>query len=279
MHINSIGIIGLGLMGGSMALSLKQSLPSTKFIGYDHNTTHQEEAMELDIVDSLASDIDAILECDLIILAIPVDATTTFIREVNALTQDKTIMDLGSTKEEIVKNIPKSIRENFVATHPMTGTEKNGPTAAFDGLYKDKTVVLCDIEKSGKYQRDVVEYIYKLLKMHIIYMDSKDHDKHAAFISHMPHAISYALANSVMKQEDPKSIVALAGGGFKDMSRIAKSSPKMWEGVFEQNRDNVLKSVEYFKKELAIFEELLKIEKYDALQEWMEDANRLHNIL
>lgn len=279
MVLKSVGIVGLGLMGGSLGLSLRHFLPGTKFIGYDHNKAHIKDAKDLKLVDKVVTNLNDIFECELVILAIPVDGIIDILKNVKSIRQNCTIIDLGSTKKQICDNIPYKIRANFVATHPMTGTEKSGPSAAFDGLYKNKTVVLCDVEQSGKAQLELVEQIYKTLGMNIIYMDSSAHDKHAAFISHMPHAISYALANSVMKQEDPKSIVALAGGGFRDMSRIAKSSPVMWESIFKQNKTNVLESIRYFIKEVEIFEELLENEDYNGLRAWMSDANKLHDIL
>lgn len=279
MILNSVGIVGLGLMGGSLGLSLKHLLPNTKFIGYDHNETHKKDAIELKLVDKVTDNLNDIFDCELIVLAIPVDGIIEILQNIKSIPKESAIIDIGSTKKQICDNIPSSIRENFVATHPMTGTEKNGPNAAFDGLYTGKTVVLCDTQKSGKAQLKLVEQMYKLLKMNIIHMDSTTHDENAAFISHMPHAISFALANSVMKQKDPKSIVALAGGGFRDMSRIAKSSPAMWESIFKQNKANVLDSIGYFKKELEAFEKLLENEDFVALRAWMSDANKLHDIL
>jgi len=279
MILNSVGIVGLGLMGGSLGLSLKHLLPDTKLIGFDHNETHIKDAIKLKLVDDITTNLEDIFNCELIVLAIPVDGIIEILKNLKSIPKNSTIIDLGSTKKQICDNIPLDIRENFVATHPMTGTEKNGPSAAFDGLYTNKTVVLCDVEKSGKKQLQLVEQLYKKLKMSIIYMDSISHDEHAAFISHMPHAISFALANSVMKQKDPKSIVALAGGGFRDMSRIAKSSPAMWESIFRQNKKNVLDSVDYFKKELETFEQLLENEDFDELRQWMANANKLHDIL
>ena len=131
-----------------------------------------------------------------------------------------------------------TIRSNFVTAHPMTGTEKFGPKAAIPKLYENKVVVLCDMEKSGEYQREVAKKLFSSIGMKLVFMGSAEHDRHAAFISHMPHALSFSLANSVMKQEDAASIIALAGGGFRDMSRIAKSSPHMWEDIFRQNSYN-----------------------------------------
>ncbi|WP_200762581.1 prephenate dehydrogenase [Nitrosophilus alvini] len=272
------GIIGLGLMGGSFALALRELKLFDKIIGYDHNKEHQKSALKLGLVDEIA-EFDQIKKCDLIILAIPVEGIISVLQKLQDVKSDATIIDLGSTKEKIVNSVPQKIRKNFIAAHPMTGTEKFGPEAALPGLYKNKIVVLCDIEKSGKKQRSLAEDIFVNMQMQIVYMDAHEHDKHAAFISHLPHAISYALANSVMKQEDPQSILILAAGGFKDMSRLAKSSPSMWTDIFKQNRENLLTSIEVFEKELNYAKKLVEKREWDKLKEWMKNATTLHNIL
>jgi prephenate dehydrogenase len=159
------------------------------------------------------------------------------------------------------------------------GTEKFGPYAAISDLYTDKVVVLCDIEKSGIYQQEVAKKLFLSIGMELVFMDAKEHDRHAAFISHMPHALSYSLANSVMKQEASESIIALAGGGFKDMSRIAKSSPNMWEDIFRQNKTNLLEAISVFQAELTKCQNMVENEEWNTLNDWMEDANRLHDIL
>ena len=277
--IEDVGVIGLGLMGGSFALALKDIYPNCKIIGFDHNDQHCIEALELGIVDRITDDISDLLEVDLIILAIPVDAIIETLKEFKGVNPGTTIIDLGSTKRLIVESVPLEIRENFVAAHPMTGTEKFGPSAAFKELYRGKVVVLCNVEDSGEMQRKVAKEIFSDMGMKIFYMDAIEHDRHAAFISHMPHAISYSLANSVMKQENPKAIIALAGGGFRDMSRIAKSSPNMWVDVFRQNRDNIIEAIECFKGELKRCEEMVKKEEWEELYDWMKRANALHDIL
>jgi len=277
--IKDVGIIGLGLMGGSFALALRDIYPNCKIIGLDHNDQHCIEALELGIVDRITDDISDLLEVDLIILAIPVDAIIKTLKEFEGVNPGTTIIDLGSTKRLIVESVPLEIRENFVAAHPMTGTEKFGPSAAFKELYRGKVVVLCNVEDSGEMQRKVAKEIFSDMGMKIFYMDAIEHDRHAAFISHMPHAISYSLANSVMKQENPKAIIALAGGGFRDMSRIAKSSPNMWIDVFRQNRDNIIEAIECFKGELKRCEEMVKKEEWEELYDWMRKANALHDIL
>ncbi len=274
-----IGIIGLGLMGGSFALALKERYEEVEIIGYDHNDQHCIEALELGLVDKITDDLEDFENLDLILLAIPVDAILNIIPHLNSISNKTTIIDFGSTKSLIVDSIPKSIRENFVPAHPMTGTEKSGPSSAISNLYRGKVVVLCNIQDSGEIQRRLAKKIFSDLGMKIFYMDAIEHDRHAAFISHMPHALSYALANSVMKQENPKAILALAGGGFKDMSRIAKSSPNMWEDIFRQNKNNLLEAIFSFKEELEQCEEMIKAGDWKALHKWMEKANSLHEIL
>jgi prephenate dehydrogenase len=279
MQRQRIGIIGLGLMGGSLSLALKKTSNDFYFLGLDNNEIHSKEALTLGLVDEVVSTLDEIKSCDVIFLTIPVDGIINIAQRLSPLKQNCTVIDLGSTKEKISLMIPKEIRENFVTAHPMTGTEKFGPSAALDNLYQDKTVVLCDIEKSGKSQQNIAKEIFTTIGMYLVYMDAKEHDRHAAFISHMPHAISYALANSVIRQEKNESIIALAGGGFKDMSRIAKSSPDMWEDIFRQNKTNLLESIYSFESELKKCRKMLENEEWHTLNQWMRDANSLHDIL
>ena len=274
-----VGIVGLGLMGGSLSLALKKHSKDYYFIGLDHNELHCSQALELGLVDEIYTSTDALKNCEIIFLSIPVDGIISVTQQLGALPDTCTVIDLGSTKEKISLSIPSDIRPNFVAAHPMTGTEKFGPTAALEDLYTDKVVVLCDLEKSGVHQQNVAKKLFNDIGMNIVCMGAKEHDRHAAFISHMPHAISYSLANSVMAQEDSKSIIALAGGGFKDMSRIAKSSPNMWEDIFRQNKTNVLKAIHSFQSELKKCQKMVENEEWETLNDWMREANTLHDIL
>jgi len=274
-----VGIVGLGLMGGSLSLALKKLPQDYYFIGLDHNPLHCTQALSLGLIDEIAPSLEALRSCDIIFLSIPVDGIIAVAKQLGTLDPKCTVIDLGSTKEKISLSIPSEIRKNFVTAHPMTGTEKFGPTAALEDLYTDKVIVLCDIEKSGKHQENVAKTLFSDIGMSIVCMGAKEHDRHAAFISHMPHALSYALANSVLKQEDSQSIVALAGGGFKDMSRIAKSSPNMWEDIFRQNKDNVLEAIQTFQSELKKCQKMVENEEWDTLNDWMSEANTLHDIL
>lgn len=274
-----IGIIGLGLMGGSLGIALKAYNPSYHIIGLDHNALHCSEALELGLVDMIASSLERLMACDVIILSIPVGGIIAALQTLKGVKPECTIIDLGSTKAKIVASVPPAIRKNFVAAHPMTGTEKFGPTAAIKDLYTDKVVVLCDLEESGEHQRMIALKLFGEIGMKCVFMGAHEHDRHAAFISHMPHALSFSLANAVMRQEGAKSITALAGGGFRDMSRIAKSSPDMWEDVFRQNKTNLLTAINHFTIELNKCQAMIENEAWTELNEWMKNANKLHDIL
>jgi len=274
-----VGIVGLGLMGGSLSLALQKHSKDYYFIGLDHNEEHCSQALKLGLVDEITTSLETLKTCDIIFLTIPVDGIIAISKQLGSLPSKCTVIDLGSTKEKISLSIPSEIRHNFVTAHPMTGTEKFGPTAALEDLYTDKVVVLCDIKKSGELQAKVAKKLFSDIGMNIVWMGAKEHDRHAAFISHMPHALSYALANTVIKQEDSESIIALAGGGFKDMSRIAKSSPNMWEDIFRQNKSNVLEAIQTYQSELKKCQKMIENEEWDTLNVWMREANTLHDIL
>ncbi len=273
-----IGIVGLGLMGGSLGLALKKSIDNVRLVGFDHNQSHCDEAKKLGLVDEIVS-FDLLKKSDVIILAIPVEAIIKTLEDLRDIDSNTTIIDLGSTKAKIVSLTPKEIETNLVAAHPMAGIEKFGPNAAFEELYAGSVVVLCDLERNSKLHKSRATQIFEALKMQIVYMNANDHDRHAAYISHLPHAISYALANSVLKQEDPKTVLALAAGGFRDMSRIAKSSPNMWSDIFKQNSTNLLHAIESFEFELTKVKKMIKDEDEEGLKEWMKSATTLHKIL
>ena len=275
----NIGIIGLGLMGGSLAKAVKRYGIAKKVYGFTNSEKNKKDILELNLVDELV-DLETLKKVsDVIILAIPVDAIISMFPNFLDIDENTTIIDMGSTKEYIVKNIPEKIRKNFIAAHPMTGTEKSGPKAAIDDLYEGKTVVLCDLEDNTEVHINRAYEIFQAIGMRIVVMNSSRHDIHACYMSHLPHLISFSLANTVMGHEDPKSIIALAAGGFKDMSRIAKSSPIMWSDIFKQNKKNLLDSMDLFEKHLKDARKLIEDENYENLQNWMKKANTLHEIL
>jgi len=272
------GIVGLGLMGGSFALATKSYF--NKIIGVDHNETHQQEAFKLGLVDEIV-EFEELKYADVIILAIPIRGIINSLQLLSKikLKENVTIIDFGSTKETIIKSCPENIRKNLVASHPMAGTEYSGPSAAINDLYTNKVMVVCDIDKSGEYQQTVALNIFNYLKMNIKFMKASSHDRHAAFISHMPHIVSFSLANAVLKQEDRENIVTLAAGGFRDMSRLAKSNPAMWENIFIENKQNLLNAIDAFKEELKLAKDLIENNKWDELEEWMKNGNKLHKIM
>ena len=274
----NVAIVGLGLMGGSLALSLKKLDFIDNIVGSDHNELHKKQALELNLVSKII-DFKEILNYDVIFLAIPVDGVIAATKNLTAVSKETTIIDLGSTKAKIVSSIPPSIRENFVAAHPMTGTENFGPLAAVENLYKNQVVVLCDLEQSGELQQRVARKIFKALNMKKYFMGATEHDRHAAFISHMPHAISYSIANTVMNQENKHNILALAAGGFRSMSRLAKSSPYMWEDIFRQNKDNLLEAIELFEDELKNLKKNIQNEEWSKVHKEIQSGNKLHDIL
>lgn len=275
----NIGIIGLGLMGGSLAKAVKRYGISKKVYGFTNSEKNKKEIEELGLVDELV-DLETLKKVsDVIILSIPVDAIISMFPNFLDINEKTTIIDMGSTKEYIVKNIPTKIRKNFVAAHPMTGTEKNGPKAAIDNLYEGKTVVLCDLEDNANIHVNKAFKIFQEIGMRIVVMNSHEHDVNACYISHLPHLISFGLANTVMSHQNPKEIIALAAGGFKDMSRIAKSSPRMWGDIFKQNRENMLESIKSFEDQMNEAKKMIEEERYEDLENWMKKANSLHEIL
>ncbi len=272
------GIIGLGLMGGSLGLALKETSLFNIIVGDDINPVHRRQAVYLGLVDECL-DLNGILDCDVIFICTPVDSIVELIKDIKSLREDQLVIDFGGVKKEIIQAIPKELRLNFVSLHPMCGTENFGPKAAFKELYKNQIMIFVDMKDSGEYQVNLAREICMQLGMNIVKMDSKNHDRHTAFISHMPHILSYALANTVLKQENPQDIVAIAGGGFKGMSRISKSSGIMWSAISKQNKENLLESIDTILDELHYAKYLIGNNKFDELQEWMTSANQLRDII
>jgi len=275
-----LGIIGLGLIGGSFALANKENNIFNKIVGIDHNKEHIKKALELNIIDEVI-EFEEIIQCDVIIIATPIKAIIDILKKLSnlPLKENVTIIDFGSTKQKIIEKCPQNIRSKFIASHPMAGTEYSGPEAALKDLFIDKIIVICNIEENNNYQLNLAMEIFNSIQMKIKIMGAKEHDRHAAFISHMPHIVSYSLANSVLKQEDNEHIIALAAGGFKSMARLAKSNPFMWKEIFESNKDNILESIKHFEKELKKAKKLLQKNKYNKLEKWMKEGNKLHDIL
>ncbi|REC60658.1 prephenate dehydrogenase [Chryseobacterium pennae] len=277
-----ISIIGVGLIGGSMALKLREKNVASFIYGIDNSKQHITEALDLKIIDAEADLEKGIKDSDLIILAIPVDAARKLLPAVLDLVSDRqTVMDAGSTKAGIVgavKNHPK--RSRFVAFHPMWGTENNGPKSAIAESFSGKAGVICNKEESADDALNIVEGIVNALEMHTIYMNAEDHDIHTAYISHISHITSYALANTVLEKErEEETIFQLASSGFSSTVRLAKSHPEMWVPIFKQNKENVLDVLNEHITQLRKFKSALEKENYEYLEELITNANRIREIL
>ena len=273
-----VGIIGLGLMGGSLGLCLKENKLISSVYGLDLDAQNAKDALKLGLIHELIG-FDKLSNCDIIFIATPVNAIIEILQNLKELPKTTTIIELGSTKRKIVESLPATLIKQTIFAHPMVGTENSGPKAAFKELYKDAVCVLCDSEVADDlHQKRAVE-IFSHLGMRIVFMDSTSHDHHTAIISHLPHAISFSLANYVMREEDRRNIAYLGGPSFKGMCRIAKSSPLMWGGIFTQNKENILASIEHFQEELENCKKMLENCDENKLKKWMEKANHLREIL
>ncbi len=276
-----VAIIGVGLIGGSMAMVLRQKLNGVSIIGVDENSDHQQMALNLGLVDEILALENAVEKADLIIMAVPVDAALKILPEILSKVEKKVVMDVGSTKVEVA-NLAKSLGNagRFVSTHPMWGTEFSGPAAAVQDAFLNKAVVICDKHTSDDDAVQVVEHIYKLLGMHIIYMNAEAHDLHAAYISHISHITSFALANTVLeKEKEDEAIFELASGGFESTVRLAKSNAAMWVPIFMQNKENVLDVLNEHISQLKKFKSCLEKENVEYMAELIEKANTINRIL
>jgi prephenate dehydrogenase len=281
MERKKITIVGVGLIGGSLALQLHEKKISSRLIGVETNEFHAQKALELELVDEILPLDDAIQHSDVIILAIPVDSMVTLLPEVLDKIDDQIVVDLGSTKSQLieaVKNHPR--RGRYVAAHPMWGTEYNGPQAAVRGAFEKVAVAICNAKESDE---DAVEWtrnMFEKVGMRLLEMDAYAHDLHAAYVSHISHITSFALANTVLeKEKEEGAIFDLASAGFESTVRLAKSNPAMWVPIFKQNRENVLDVLNEHITQLKKFKSCLEKENYDYLLELIEEANKIKGII
>ncbi len=277
----TITIIGVGLIGGSMALVLKDQGFATHIIGVDTNTDNQKKAMELQLVDEMLPLYEGVVKADLIILAIPVSACETLLPQILDNISKQVVIDTGSTKQNLitaVKNHPK--RGRYVATHPMWGTEYSGPEAAMHGAFANKATVICNREESDEDALQLTQNLYKALGMYLVYLDAQDHDVQVAYVSHISHITSFALANTVLeKEKEEDAIFRLASAGFESTVRLAKSNPEMWVPIFMQNRENVLDVLNEHISQLRKFKACLEKENTEYLQQLIENANKIRKII
>lgn len=294
----TITIIGLGLIGGSMALDLKARGFCTHLIGIDTNPEHCKQALALGIVDECFTPIRSFREgenkislqeneaasafnSDIILIAVPVTETAKLLPEIlHHAGTNTVVMDVGSTKHQICKTIKKHPkRKQFVATHPIAGTENSGPAAAINNLFDTKIGILC-VEDSALWAVERVSELYEALNMKLLFMKADEHDMHVAYVSHLSHVISYTLATTVLEIEKSTStIFDLAGSGFASTARLAKSSPDMWTPIFEQNSKYVSKALGTYIKHLARFKKNIDKKNSKGIRESIAKANTIRKIL
>ncbi|MFA9289920.1 MAG: prephenate dehydrogenase [Solirubrobacteraceae bacterium] len=278
----NVVFIGIGLMGGSMSLAMKKNNFAKNYQAISRNVTTLKKAVELNLIDSHGTFQELVPNADFIVLATPIDAIINQLPMVlDLIKETAVVIDLGSTKKSIVDSVvnhPK--RKNFVAIHPIAGTEYSGPESALADLYENKTCILCDIEKNTPIILNKVKELLHLLKMNLVYMSSSDHDLYLAYVSHLSHIISFSLSNTVLNnKENSKEILNLAGSGFASTVRLAKSSPEMWLPIYLDNKQNIIKAIDGFTTKLL--EIKTAIEKNDSkkIVEFLYNGNKIGKIL
>lgn len=276
-----IGIIGLGLIGGSMAIDLKKREFASKIIGYDAEKIHAETALHIGFIDKIEPLEETVKQSDIVILAIPAGATAKILEKVLDLTENQIVTDVCSVKKNVAQIIDNhKKRENYVAAHPMAGTEFTGPWAAKSGLFDGKAIIICDKEKSSEKAVNKVLKLYEYLNMNPVFMNSHDHDIHAAYVSHISHISSFALALTVLeKEKNDKNIFNLASGGFDSTVRLAKSSASMWSPIFEYNSENVITVLETYISNLKKFKKSIEEKNITEIEKLILDANKIKRIL
>ena len=279
--MKQVSIIGVGLIGGSFALDLRHHIPEVCITGIDHNETHLTEALALGIVDQ-TGDLNTLVTADLVVLAIPVNSALKVLPKVLDLISDQAVViDMGSTKEAICRVVSTHPRRGqFLATHPIAGTEFSGPSAAIQGLFKNKTNIICEVEKTLPALGEAVITVFKTMGMHLRFMAVNDHDKHIAYVSHLSHISSFMLGKTVIeKEKNERNIFDMAGSGFESTVRLAKSSPDMWTPIFEQNKINVIETLTEYIQNLNQFKAYMEKDDFEAVHNEMKNTNYIKQIL
>ena len=277
----NVFVIGIGLIGGSFAKDIKRIIPDTKIYGVDASESHLEEALALNLID-VKSGYDDLGFADMVIVSIPVDVLVTELPKIlDAVNDDCLVFDGGSTKSLICSKLedhPK--RRNYLACHPIAGTEFSGPSAAIEWLYDGKTNIICEVEKTAfKLQERALE-LFQNMGMRIRYMNPEAHDKHIAYVSHLSHISSFMLGKTVIeKEKNERDIFDMAGSGFESTVRLAKSSPAMWTPIFEQNKENVVETLDEYIQNLEEFKQMLLANDFEGIYNEMNNTNKIKEIL
>jgi len=276
-----VHIIGVGLIGGSFAVDIRSAFSEVQLVGIDSNSDHLKQALSMGIIDEI-EELNDVRSSDMVIVAVPVDVSIPLITQVLDIVEDHTlVIDTGSTKGKLCEALSKHPnRRNFLAAHPISGTEFSGPQAAVKDLYRNKTNIICEVEKTAfKLQERALE-LFQKLGMRICYMDPKSHDRHIAYVSHLSHISSFMLGKTVLeKEKDERNIFDLAGSGFASTVRLAKSSPAMWSPIFEQNKENVVEILKEYIQNLNMFKDLLENNDFEGVFNEMEKTNHIKTIL
>ena len=285
-NLNKIGILGLGLIGGSMAIDLRRRGFANEFLGVDADPLNASAAEKMGLVDRVVTLEECVDQSDLVIVAVPVGAALKLLpgildRFEQTGAKDKIVIDVCSTKELLARSVKyHSCRRQYVASHPMSGTEYSGPWAAKPGLFDGRAGIICDSHESDPKAVRIVEELYQALNMRLIYMNSSNHDVHTAYVSHVSHVTSFALALTVLdKEKDEKHIFDLASGGFSSTVRLAKSGASMWTPILMQNRDNILHVMDTYIEKMQAFRQSLAADDEDAVRDLIEEANKIRRII
>lgn len=279
-RMKKVAVIGLGLIGGSLAVDIKREFGSD-IIGVDANPENAEIALEIGFVDSIST-IDKLTDVDVVIIATPVDTVSKIAAQVlDIVADDALVFDVGSVKVEICKSLAKHPkRKNFLAAHPIAGTEFSGPTAAISNLFKGKVNIICELEKTNRQIANKAFDLFDKLGMEYKYMSPIEHDRHIAYVSHLSHVSSFMLGKTVLGMEkNEQNIFDLAGSGFESTVRLAKSSPSTWTPIFTENKQNLLAALESYIKNLIEFKNLLKDNEVDKIHQTMVETNHLRKVL
>ncbi|WP_452600388.1 prephenate dehydrogenase [Pontimicrobium sp. MEBiC01747] len=279
--MQNIYIIGIGLIGGSLALDIKKKRPEAIIYGIDSSEDHLNQALELNIIEEKAT-IEDLDKADLVILSIPVDASVKLLPQVlDRISDFTTVVDVGSTKLDIcnaVENHKK--RRNFLAMHPIAGTEFSGPKAAIENLFQHKTNIICEVEKTAFKLQEKALQLFTEIGMRMRYMNPKSHDKHIAYMSHLSHISSFMLGKTVIeKEKNERDIFDMAGSGFESTVRLAKSSPAMWAPIFKQNKANVIETLDDYITNLTQFKNMMENDDFEGVYNEMKDTNYIKQIL
>ena len=281
MENTNVVIIGLGLIGGSFAKDLKRLHPNTKILGIDTNKEHIDKAMSMGLIEAEIA-YSGLLDVDMVLVATPVDVLVKELPKIlDAVGEETVVFDAGSTKSLVcktVENHPK--RRNFLATHPIAGTEFSGPEAAIENLYKGKTNIICEVEKTAFKLQEKALQLFNDMGMRIRYMNAEAHDKHIAYVSHLSHISSFMLGKTVIeKEKNERDIFDMAGSGFESTVRLAKSSPAMWTPIFEQNKDNVIETLAEYIQNLEKFKKMIEEDDFEGVHNEMNNTNKIKHIL